>query len=82
MSSDLFESIALQFVLMDHQWSFDGEKRVPTAEELEAAVDHSKQLLTEVGGGTLMVGHLVIAKMDNDREVYDVYVHMGTLLGE
>jgi hypothetical protein len=63
----------------DYQWSIDGEKRIPTPEEIESAVEEAKGRLTEVGGGTLMVGHLVIAKMDADKEEYDIYVHQGTL---
>lgn len=74
-----YDSIALQFLLQDFTWNIDGEKKVPTAEEIKAAVERATVLLDEVGGGTLTVGHLVITKMDDSEAVYDIYVHMGTL---
>ena len=77
--NEIFLDIQLHFVINNYTWKIDGEDKVPTAEDIETAVERAKVLLDEVGGGTLTVGHLVIAKMDADRDVYDIYVHQGTL---
>ena len=75
----IFEDLHLHFVINNYTWRVDGEDKVPTAEDIESAVERAKELLDEIDGGTLTVGHLVIAKMDANRDVYDIYVHQGTL---
>ena len=77
--NELYLDLAILFMLKNYTWNVDGEKVVPTAEDIETAVERAKVMLDEIGGGTLMVGHLIVAKMDDDKDVYDVYVHQGTL---
>ena len=75
----IFDNLHLHFLVNDFRWKIDGELKIPTAEDIGAAVERAKELLDEIGGGTLTVGHLVIAKMNADEDVYDIYVHQGTL---
>lgn len=76
---ELYADIAVFFLINDYQWNIDGVKTVPTAEDIKTAVERAKVLLDEVGGGTLTVGHLIVDKTEADKNVYDVYVHMGSI---
>lgn len=73
----LAEEIESIFLLHDYKWRIDGELRAPSSEDIETVIERAKTYLDE--GGSIEIGRLIIQKMDQDKELYDVYVHVGSI---
>lgn len=69
------DDIADHFVLRNWQWTFDGESRIPTSEEVAGNLDKSIAVLyNEPEGTSLQVGGMIIHKSAGH---YDIYAHFG-----
>lgn len=67
--------LSQHFLAKDWHWTFDGESRIPTENEVAENLDKSVAVLYDKADGTsLLVGGMMVHKTAGH---YDVYAHMG-----
>lgn len=74
---NIYDELAFEFSTRAYMWRFDGDDlRVPTAEEIEAAVDIAvRDLYDENEGSILEFGRLIVQKGPD--KTYDIFLHIG-----
>lgn len=76
MDSIYDQAVAI-FSDRQYTWNINGERRVPSKEDIKAAVLEMQRRLEECeDGSTFTMGHLLVQKTEGH---YDVYLRLGDL---
>lgn len=76
--TDLAEEISGLFLLNGYTWVFSGEHKIPTAEDIQQALDQAvKMLYDEEPETQLEVGRMIVKKRSNT--LHDVFILAGTI---
>ncbi len=74
----LADEIATFMLLNDKTWTFDGEQKIPTAEDIQQVLDEVRRRLyaldSSTGNAQMLIGGMLV-KLDNGH--LDVYMHIG-----
>lgn len=72
---DIYEEIASTFSVKNISWNIDGQSRVPSREDIQAAAQKMRaRLADEPDGSTITMGHLLVQKLNGK---YDLYLYLG-----
>lgn len=73
----LHQDIYVHMLVRDYEWVISGEKKVPTADDIEVVLDKMRDRLYDEPENTMMeVGGIVMIKRQGH---HDVYVRFGDL---
>jgi hypothetical protein len=76
--SNLADNLARQFREQGYTWSIDGKQIIPTAKDLDIALDKAKELLyAEAEASQLEVGRLIIRHVAGKK--FDCYLFQGEI---
>lgn len=75
MDDNLVEEIQALFLEYGYMWNIGGKLLVPTTDDIKKVLDTAAgRLYGSSVGSNIVVGHLVIEKVEHG---FDVYVHIG-----
>lgn len=76
--TDLADEISGLFLLNGYTWVFSGEHKIPSAEDIQQALDRAVEVLYDEEPETqLEVGRMIVKKRSNT--LHDVFILAGTI---